>query len=77
MNRGNEMVKLVGEIRSIVTMLDAATDTAAQAILEGNQATLLESLEYIGNNNDFRDVVGVFSYILLFSLTYRVKNGFS
>ena len=25
MNRGNEMVKLVGEIRSIVTMLDAAT----------------------------------------------------
>jgi len=47
MNRGNEMVKLVGEIRSIVTMLDAATDTAAQAILEGNQATLLESLEFI------------------------------
>lgn len=47
MNRGNEMVKLVGEIRSIVTMLDAATDTAAQAILEGNQAALLESLEFI------------------------------
>jgi hypothetical protein len=29
------------------------------------------------NNDDFRDGDGDFSYILLFSLTYRVKNGFS
>jgi len=47
MNRGNEMVKLVGEIRSIVTMLDVATDAAAQAILEGDQETLLKNLEFI------------------------------
>ena len=47
MNRGNEMVKIVGEIRSIVTMLDAATDVAAQAILEGDQKTLLKTLEFI------------------------------
>ena len=41
------MVKLVGEIRSIVTMLDTATDVAAQAILEGDQKTLLKTLEFI------------------------------
>lgn len=43
----NEMIKLVGEIRSIVTMLGAATDVAAQAILEGDQETLLKNLELI------------------------------
>jgi len=37
----------MGEIRSIVTMLDAATDVAAQAILEGDQKTLLKTLELI------------------------------
>ena len=46
-HRENEMVKLMGEIRSIVTMLDAATDVAAQAILEGDQKTLLKTLELI------------------------------